>query len=78
MSLRCPFPLRLSSYTAIAEKFQVMVVLDMTNSRMKDFYDICVLFRSFTLDAEILATAVRRTFERPFLKKNRISPVHRP
>lgn len=52
-------------YTAIDEKFQAMVVLDMANSRMKDFYDICVLFRSFTLDAEILATAVRRTFERP-------------
>ena len=31
---------------------------------MKDFYDICVLFRSITLNAEILATAVRRTFAR--------------
>lgn len=51
-------------YTAIAEKFQAMVVLDMANSRMKDFYDICVLFRSFTLDAAIVAKAIQRTFAR--------------
>ena len=51
-------------YTAIAEKFQAMVGLDMANSRMKDFYDICVLFRSLALDAGILATAVQRTFAR--------------
>lgn len=51
-------------YTAIAEKFQAMVSLDMANSRMKDFYDICVLFRSLALDAGILATAVERTFAR--------------
>lgn len=51
-------------YTAIAEKFQAMVALDMANSRMKDFYDICVLFRSTTLDVDILATAISRTFAR--------------
>ncbi len=51
-------------YTAIAEKFQAMVVLDLANSRMKDFYDICVMFRSFQLDPQILADAVKRTFAR--------------
>ncbi len=51
-------------YTAIAEKFQPMVALDMANSRMKDFYDILVIFRSFSLEAKILAQAIQRTFER--------------
>ncbi len=51
-------------YTAIAEKFQAMVVLDMADSRMKDFYDICVMFRSFPLDPQTLADAVKRTFAR--------------
>ncbi len=59
-----PFLLAYPPYTAIAEKFQAMVGLDMANSRMKDFYDICVLFRSLTLDPEILATAAQRTFAR--------------
>ncbi len=59
-----PVLLAYPPYTAIAEKFQAMVVLDMANSRMKDFYDICVMFRSFPLDAEILAKAIQRTFAR--------------
>ncbi len=51
-------------YTAIAEKFHAMVLLDQANSRMKDFYDICVMFRSFSLDAGILVQAIQRTFAR--------------
>jgi len=48
--------------TSIAEKFQAMVELDLTNSRMKDFYDIWLLRRSLEIDAEKLAAAIRATF----------------
>jgi hypothetical protein len=58
---------RLAMYareTAIAEKFEAMVHLDMANSRMKDFYDIWVLSRMFEFKASILEAAIRATFER--------------
>ncbi len=50
--------------TVIAEKFQAMVSLDMANSRMKDFYDIWVMARTFDFDGALLKTAIERTFER--------------
>lgn len=50
--------------TVIAEKFQAMVRLGMANSRMKDFYDIWVMARSFDFDGAVLKTAIERTFER--------------
>lgn len=50
--------------TAIAEKLEAMVKLGMSNSRMKDFYDIYVLARDFEFDGQILQTAIWRTFEK--------------
>lgn len=50
-------------YTVVAEKFQAMIALGMANSRMKDFYDIWLLSRQFNFEGEILATAIRKTFE---------------
>jgi len=50
--------------TAIAEKFEAMVKLDMSNSRMKDFYDIFILARDFEFDGALLQQSIRRTFER--------------
>jgi len=50
--------------TAIAEKFHVMVTRGLTNSRLKDYFDIWVLSRRFTFDRRTLATALRATFER--------------
>ncbi|GAB1584659.1 nucleotidyl transferase AbiEii/AbiGii toxin family protein [Phyllobacterium phragmitis] len=58
---------RLRAYareTVIAEKFQAMVMLGRVNSRMKDFYDIWILSRSFDFDDERLARAIAATFER--------------
>jgi hypothetical protein len=40
-----------------------MVKLGVLNSRMKDFYDIWMLSRSFDFQGEMLAEAVAKTFE---------------
>jgi len=56
---------RLRAYgreTAIAEKLHAMVQLGRLNSRMKDFFDIWSLSRSFAFDGRILVEAVRETF----------------
>jgi predicted nucleotidyltransferase component of viral defense system len=48
----------------VAEKFQAMNSLGMTNSRMKDFFDIAYLADRFEFDARRLAQAVEATFQR--------------
>lgn len=62
------FPeLRLRAYareTVIAEKFQAMVALGRANSRMKDFYDIWILSKSFDFAGDRLARAIGATFAR--------------
>jgi hypothetical protein len=50
--------------TVVAEKLDAMVQLGMANSRMKDFYDVAVLAQSFDFEGELLARAIRATFER--------------
>ena len=57
----------LKGYTmesTIAEKFQAMVKLGVLNSRMKDFYDIWFLSRTFDFKGEILGEAIEKTFEK--------------
>jgi len=50
--------------TVVAEKFQAMVMLGMTNSRMKDFFDLRLLSATFEFAGEVLAQAIEATFER--------------
>lgn len=50
--------------TVIAEKLEAAVKLGMINSRMKDFYDLLVIFRSFQYDEAMLARAIGETFTR--------------
>ncbi|MBP6647593.1 MAG: nucleotidyl transferase AbiEii/AbiGii toxin family protein [Burkholderiaceae bacterium] len=50
--------------TVIAEKFQAMVMLGLANSRMKDFYDVWILSRSYEFDDDRLPRAIAATFER--------------
>ena len=60
-------PPRLLGYTpetAIAEKFQALVVLDMANTRMKDFLDIWVLAQGREFSGAVLAQALDATFRR--------------
>lgn len=50
--------------TVVAEKYQAMVVLGIANSRMKDFFDLSILARTFAFTGDTLAAAIRATFER--------------
>lgn len=50
--------------TVIAEKFQAMVLLGRANSRMKDFYDIWVLAKSYSFEDDRLPRAIAATFAR--------------
>ena len=50
--------------TVVAEKFQAMVALGMTNSRMKDFYDLSVIAGRCSFRGPLLCSALRATFDR--------------
>ena len=50
--------------TVVAEKLQAAVKLGMINSRMKDFYDLLVIFRHYPYDDRLLTRAVAQTFTR--------------
>jgi predicted nucleotidyltransferase component of viral defense system len=50
--------------TAIAEKFEAIVNLGLTNSRMKDYYDIWLLSQQFDFDGTNLVRAIDATFRR--------------
>jgi hypothetical protein len=64
LDLPAPHLLAYSRETAIAEKFEAMVKLGELNSRMKDFFDIWLLSRSFDFEGPTLCEAIKKTFER--------------
>lgn len=69
---------RLKSYpreTAVADKFQAMVMLGMANSRMKDFFDLWTLAREYEFDGQLLSEAIRATFERRETELPATSPL---
>lgn len=51
-------------YTVVAEKVHAIALLGMTNSRVKDYFDLAVLVDREALDTDVLATALKATFER--------------
>lgn len=51
-------------YTVIAEKLHAIALLGMTNSRVKDYLDLAVLLAREALDIDLLAQAIKATFER--------------
>ena len=51
-------------YTVVAEKLHAMVLLGMTNSRLKDYLDLWILLDREALDPGILASAIAATFNR--------------
>ena len=50
--------------TLVAEKFDAMVSRGMTNTRVKDLWDIACLARRFAFDGETLRTAIEETLRR--------------
>ncbi|MBI1273333.1 MAG: nucleotidyl transferase AbiEii/AbiGii toxin family protein [Alphaproteobacteria bacterium] len=50
--------------TVVAEKLEALVSLGMRNSRMKDFFDLWVMAKTFAFDGAVLTEAVRATFTR--------------
>jgi predicted nucleotidyltransferase component of viral defense system len=50
--------------TVVAEKFQAMVMLGMSNTRLKDFYDLWVLATDFSFEGVVLGAALTATFDR--------------
>jgi predicted nucleotidyltransferase component of viral defense system len=64
--LEFPAP-RLRAYpreTVVAEKLEALVQLGLTNSRMKDFYDLIILSRMFDFDGALTVRAIQATFDR--------------
>jgi predicted nucleotidyltransferase component of viral defense system len=64
--LEFPGP-RLLAYpkeTVIAEKLQALVKLGIANTRMKDFYDLEILSRTFAFEGKTLAQAIQNTFQK--------------
>ena len=52
------------SETVVAEKLQALVYLGMRNSRMKDFYDLYLMAKTFSFEGSVLIEAIRTTFVR--------------
>ncbi len=50
--------------TVVAEKFHALVTRGITNSRLKDFYDLWLIAENFELERTPLAAAIRQTFAR--------------
>ncbi|HOG27881.1 MAG TPA: nucleotidyl transferase AbiEii/AbiGii toxin family protein [Vicinamibacterales bacterium] len=51
-------------YSTLAEKLEAVVVLGNANSRTKDYYDLFQLPRALSLEGDLLAESIRRTFAR--------------
>jgi hypothetical protein len=60
--------------TVIAEKFHAMVTLGMTNSRLRDYYDIWRIIETMTFEMPRIASALLATFE----KRGTRLPTDRP
>lgn len=62
--LELPLP-RILAYppeAVVAEKFHAMVVHDVTNSRLKDFYDLHIIAQQFPFAGSTLVDAIAGTF----------------
>lgn len=51
-------------YTVVAEKLEALVSLGITNSRMKDYFDLWILSCHTDFDGDTLRSAIRATFDR--------------
>lgn len=63
------------TYTVVAEKLHAIALLGITNSRLKDYFDLSVLLERENLDADLLAKAIQATFERRGMKMPERVPI---
>jgi Nucleotidyl transferase AbiEii toxin, Type IV TA system len=71
-------PPRLRAYpreTVVAEKLEALVKLGLTNSRMKDFYDLAIMARTFPFTGSVLRDVIVATFTRRGTALPSTSPV---
>lgn len=61
--------------TVVAEKLHAVTVLGMTNTRMKDFFDLWILLHDTTLDDAELQRAIEATFTRRQTAVPGIQPI---
>ncbi len=61
-------------YTVVAEKLHAMVLLGMTNSRLKDYLDLSVLLEREALDPATLTAAITATF----IRRGTVVPTELP
>lgn len=73
--LPAPRLLAYPTYTVIAEKLHAIALLGITNSRLKDYFDLSVLLERETLDTDLLAQAIKATFERRGLSVPDAAPI---
>ena len=64
LDLEPPKILAYSLETSISEKFEAIVSLGLSNSRMKDFYDIYYLASSQKFNSSDLTISIKETFKR--------------
>lgn len=71
-------PVRLRAYpkeAVVAEKTETLVKLGMFNSRMKNYYDLGEMARSFSFEGSVLAGALAATFARRSTDQPRVLPT---
>lgn len=51
-------------YSVVAEKFHAIALLGMVNTRVKDYFDLYVIFSKENLNPKTLAQALKATFAR--------------
>ncbi|MGH8621452.1 MAG: nucleotidyl transferase AbiEii/AbiGii toxin family protein [Burkholderiales bacterium] len=64
LALPAPTVLAYHPATVVAEKLEALVVLGLTNSRIKDYFDLQHMAANFQFDGETLVRAINATFER--------------
>jgi hypothetical protein len=62
-------------YTVVAEKFHAIALLGMANSRVKDYFDLHVIFSKEDLNNQTLGQAVRSTFSRREMDLPTVLPI---
>ena len=50
--------------TVLAEKFETLITRGVTNTRMRDFYDVYILTATQTFNAETFKAALKKTVEK--------------